>query len=559
MTSLDKKAVPELEAKFADWRNTVPGNGNRGSRARNGDGKRVREADDMIQLLLDTSAEAIYGIDLEGNCTLANPVCAKLLGYSDAGELAGKNMHAFLHRPGPAGAAFQPEPDSVASLPQTSDVGKVLCDIFRRADGSRIDVEYRFYPIRSDGEVIGQLMVFVDITDRLHRDEQFRQSQKMEALGQLAGGVAHDFNNLLIIITGYSELLLNTLGPGDPSRKALEEIRKAGERSASLTRQLMAFSRKQVLASKILDLNGVVRDTESLLQRIIGEDITLVSALHARLDPVKADAGQMEQVLLNLVINAKDAMPEGGEITIETENVELGCDCAGLHRDLRPGSYVRLSVKDSGKGMQPEVLKRIFEPFYTTKLPGKGTGLGLAVVHGAVAQSGGCIVVESQPGLGTAFRIYLPRADAYPLADGVLPGLEDSPRGTETVLVVEDEASVRALLGTVLQESGYTVLEAGGVDEAIRVSSGYQGPIHLLITDVVMPDKDGRKLAEKLLTQFPKLKVLYLSGYTDDSVIRHGIHQEKVHFLQKPFSPSVLAHKVREILSNDASAALEFV
>jgi two-component system, cell cycle sensor histidine kinase and response regulator CckA len=504
---------------------------------------------------LEYAEEAIFSMDLEGNCTLSNPICTKLLGYSNPGELTGKNMHALIRHSRPDGTPFPSEDSAITRTLREGRESHVADECFWRADGTRLDVEYRSYPIRRDDAVIGVVVTFFDITDRLKQEGQLRQSQKMEAIGQLAGGVTHDFNNLLIIITGYCDLLLHSMKPDDPSRKRLEEIRKAGERSASLTRQLLAFSRKQAPASKILNLNAVVRDMESLLQRIIGEDIYLTSELHSRLDHVKADSGQLEQVLLNLSVNARDAMPMGGALTIKTDNVELGWEQVKAHADMQPGPYVMLAVTDSGSGMPPEVLKRIFEPYYTTKEPGKGTGLGLAVVLGAVKQSNGFIEVSSESEAGTSFNIYLPRAEAFPQVEEDFPDLEHAPKGTETVLLVEDEDAVRALLSNMLQESGYTVLEAGGVEEAIRVAAAYPARIHLLVTDVVMPGKGGGILAEKLVALYPKMKVLYVSGYTDESVNRYGILREKVDFLQKPFSPLILAHKVREILSRQPVAA----
>jgi PAS domain S-box-containing protein len=549
MLDSDKTTTLEFKTKRVDWwishlKSAAPGPLHQDS-----DESKLREKDNLIQLLLDSTAEAIYSMDLEGKCTLSNPVCTRLLGYSSPDELTGKNMHSLIHHTQRDGT---PYPHGNCSIVRTLHEGKEsheAGECFWRADGTRFDVEYWSYPIRRDGVMVGVVVTFFDITDRLMAEDQLRQSQKMEAIGQLAGGVAHDFNNLLTVITGYSELLLQTMDPLDPSRKRIEEIKKAGERSASLTRQLLAFSRKQVLASKILSLNNVVRDTESLLQRVIGEDINLTSVLHSRLDHVKGDAGQLGQVLLNLAINARDAMPQGGNLTIETGNLDLGRDYLKVHTDMRPGHYVMLSVTDSGAGMPPEVQKRIFEPYYTTKELGKGTGLGLAMVHGVVKQSEGYIEVYSEPGLGTSFKVYLPRAEASAPEAETLPGVEAAPQGTETLLLVEDEEAVRTLISTVLQESGYIVLEAEGAEAALRIVDNHAERIHMLVTDVVMPGECGRVLAEKLAARYPGMKVLYLSGYTDDSVIRHGILQEKVDFLQKPFPPLALARKVREILS----------
>jgi nitrogen-specific signal transduction histidine kinase len=387
-----------------------------------------------------------------------------------------------------------------------------------------------------------------DITARRDLEAQLRQSHKMEAIGQLAAGVAHDFNNLLTVISGYTDLMLQSLGPDDTQLEMLDEIRKAGERSASLTRQLLAFSRKQVLMPKVLSLNDVVHDTEKMLRRLIGEDVQLTTRLRAHRDRVKADPGQLEQVLLNLAVNARDAMPQGGRLTIETDTAELRGDDARTHAGVQPGTYVMLTLTDSGVGMTPEVKRHVFEPFFTTKDPGKGTGLGLAVVHGFVQQSGGHVEVDSEPGRGTSIRIYLPRVEAVHDPALTAAGAGPSTAGAETILLVEDERAVRALTLRVLRGCGYTVLEAADGAEAQRIAAAHPDTIHLLVTDVVMPGVGGRVLAERLLERHPGMKVLYLSGYTDDAVMRHGIVEAQVNFLQKPFSPATLAQKVRSVL-----------
>ena len=357
----------------------------------------VRERDELVQLLLDSTAEAIYGIDLLGNCMLANPTCARLLGYADPEQLNGRNMHTLIHHHRPDGRPYPEEECPIVRAIHTRQGTHIKDEVFWRADGTKFDAEYFSYPMWRGKKLIGAVVTFLDVTHQRKLEEQLLQAQKMDALGQLAGGVAHDFNNLLTIITGYSALLLQSTPPDDPKREWLEEIRKAGERSASLTRQLLAFSRKQVLAPKVLDLNEVVRDTEKMLRRVIGEDIQLTAVLHPQLGSVKADPGQLEQVLLNLAVNARDAMPQGGKLTIETNNVDLGEDYARSHADVRPGRYVMLAVTDTGNGMTEEVKLRMFEPFFTTKGPGYGTGLGLAVVHGIAKQSDGSIEVYSYP------------------------------------------------------------------------------------------------------------------------------------------------------------------
>ena len=382
----------------------------------------------------------------------------------------------------------------------------------------------------------------------LQEQEQLRHAQRLEALGQLAGGVAHDFNNLLTVITGFSELVLQRLGATDPPRSYLEEITKAGERASALTRQLLAFSRRQVLEPEVLDLSGVVVDAEPMLRRVVGEAVELRTHLTPRLWPVKADRGQIDQVILNLAVNARDAMPRGGRLAIETANVDLDETYTQYHVPLRAGEYVRLSASDTGTGMTPEVQAHIFEPFYTTKPPGKGTGLGLATVYGIVKQSGGYIWVYSEPGQGTTFKIYLPReAGGVPAAAPPARPLA-APGGTEHILVVEDDAQIRSLIRGVLDASGYTVLEARRGEDALRLSEQHAGALHLLLTDVVMPGMSGRELAQRLAAHHPGMKVLFMSGYTDQVVVEQGMIEARAPFLQKPFSPEALRRKLREML-----------
>ncbi|TAL11564.1 MAG: response regulator [Nitrospirae bacterium] len=383
-------------------------------------------------------------------------------------------------------------------------------------------------------------------------EEQLRQAQKMEAVGRLAGGIAHDFNNVLTIIKGYSDLALGQMAPQDPQRARLQYIKDAGERAASLTRQLLAFSRRQVLESKVLDLNAIVTNLYEMLPRLIGEDIDIVSILKPGLGRMKADPGQIEQVILNLAVNARDAMPQGGKMTIETANVALDENYARDHATVQPGPHVMLAVSDTGHGMDAETSARIFEPFFTTKEIGQGTGLGLAMVYGIVKQSGGSIWVYSEPGKGTTFKIYFPRVED---ALEVQEPAEDRPRilrGTETVLVAEDEEMVRNLMQTILEAQGYAVLVARNATEALSIGHRHHGSIPLLVTDVVMPGMSGRELAAQLAMVHPEAKVLYVSGYTDDAVVRHGVLNAGLAFLQKPFSAESFLFKVRDALDTPA-------
>ena len=369
----------------------------------------------------------------------------------------------------------------------------------------------------------------------------------MEAFGQLAGGVAHDFNNLLTVIFGYSELLLMALPPEDANSNMVSEIHRASQRAASLTRQLLAFSRQQVLEPRVLDLNAVIKDTATMLRRLIGEDIHFDTVLCPNISAVKVDPNQIEQVILNLAVNARDAMPQGGKLTLETSDIELDESYTKVHAEVQPGRFVLLAISDTGCGMTPEVKARVFEPFFTTKGVGKGTGLGLAVVHGIVEQSNGSIDLDSEVGVGTTFKIYLPTVEER--QTNILdPGLARSSGGSETILLVEDEDGVREFAARSLQELGYTVLKASGGSAAVELMVSRREKIDLLVTDVVMPELNGRQLAEILLKSIPELKIIFVSGYTDDAIVRHGVLQANVAFLQKPFTSNSLACKVREVL-----------
>jgi two-component system cell cycle sensor histidine kinase/response regulator CckA len=394
----------------------------------------------------------------------------------------------------------------------------------------------------------------VDITEHRQLEEQFRQAQKMEAVGRLAGGVAHDFNNLLTAITGYSDLLLLDLDPQDVLRQDVAEIKRAALAAADLTRQLLAFSRRQVLAPRVINLNAVISGAQKLLGRLIGEDVKVETSLDSALASVRADPGQLEQVIMNLAVNARDAMPNGGLLTIETANVMVDAEFAPERPGPASGPHVVMAVSDTGIGMDEETKARIFEPFFTTKEVGKGTGLGLATVYGIVKQSDGFIWVYSEPGTGSTFKIYLPRVDepAESLESAERPAR--SLHGTETIMVAEDTAAVRAVLRDVLERHGYTVVEAASGREALQLAGRRSGGIDLLVTDVVMPELSGRDLVRELRAAKPDLKVLYMSGYTDDAVLRQGMLEPGAEFIQKPFRPDDLARRIRDLLDAPGAA-----
>ena len=454
-------------------------------------------------------------------------------------------------------------PQSWLEAVHPEDRDRVLRAALTRQANGAYDEEYRIirpdhtvrwirdraFPVRdAAGRVIRIVGLAEDITERRQLELQLRQAQKMEAIGHLAGGVAHDFNNLIAIISGYSELLAMELPPEDSRRDFVHEIARAGERGAALTRQLLAFSRQQVLEPRVLDLNAVVTEAEKMLPRLIGEDVRLITTLAPDLSRVRADLGQLNQVILNLAVNARDAMPQGGQLLIETREIELHSGYAQARSELRPGRYVVLAVSDTGCGMTPEVPARAFEPFFPTKGEGKGTGLGLSVVHGIVKQSGGHVSVDSFPGVGTTFKIYLPALEGS--AAGASAGVPaPPPQGHgEVILVVEDEEAVRTLTVLMLETLGYRVLEAANGQEALRLVTGSREAVELLLTDVVMPGLSGRELAEALRRRHPDLKVLFQSGYTGEVVARHGLLQADVALLQKPLTLDALAKKVREVL-----------
>jgi PAS domain S-box-containing protein len=510
--------------------------------------REVRETRERFRLLLDSTAEAIYGLDLEGRCTFCNPACVRLLGHDGPEALVGRPMHALIHHHRPDGTAHPEEECPILVGLRSGAEVHVAEDVFWRADGASVPVEYWSYPMRRDGALVGAVVTFLDITGKKRLEAQLLQSQRMESVGRLAGGVAHDFNNLLTVITGYGELLMRDLEPGHPGLARVEQIGKAAERAATLTRQLLAFSRKQVLEPRVLDLEAVVADVEQMLRRLIGEDVQFVTVSGGGLGRVRADPGQIEQVIVNLAVNARDAMPKGGKLILETRNVELDESYVRHRPDARLGRHVVLAVSDTGQGMSAETLAHAFEPFFTTKEAGKGTGLGLATVYGIVRQSGGHVTIYSEPGRGTTCKVYLPRVGEEHDDDAAAAPAGAASGGTETILLVEDEAPVRALAREILESAGYQVLEGATPEEALALASSHAGPIHLLLSDVILPRLSGRRLAEALRFSRPETRVLFTSGYTDDAISHHGILEPGVHFLQKPFTGDALLRKVREVL-----------
>jgi two-component system, cell cycle sensor histidine kinase and response regulator CckA len=394
-------------------------------------------------------------------------------------------------------------------------------------------------------------MIAEDVTDRRALEEQFRQAQKMEAVGRLAGGVAHDFNNLLMVISGYTEVLLEEFRADDPLQGKVQAIQQAADRATTLTRQLLAFSRKQFLELKVVDVNAIVSDMERLLRPLIGETIELTTRLTSGVGQTRADAGQLEQVIMNLVVNSRDAMPRGGKITIQTSEATFEAHASREHGLVAPGSYIVLTVSDTGLGMDAETQSRIFEPFFTTKEKGKGTGLGLSTVYGIVKQSGGYIFADSGVGRGTRFRIYLPRVDDPAESAGTPHTAQVPGGGSETVLLVEDEESVRQLVRDTLQARGYKVLEAENGEVGVQVAESHAGTIDMIITDVVMPGMSGRELARRVTEARPETKVLYLSGYTEEAIAHEGVLDPGTAFLQKPFTLQLLSRKVREVLRGE--------
>jgi PAS domain S-box-containing protein len=503
----------------------------------------LTDSEARYRSLIQGATYGIYRSDQNGFISV-NPAMVSMLGYSSEDEIMALNLSRDLY--------VHPEDRNrlIDEYRRTQRVGNTEVH-WKKRNGAPITVRLSGRTVlKENGTDICFEIIAEDITERRALEEQLRQSQKMEAIGRLAGGVAHDFNNLLTVISGYNEMTIDALGDEHASRPELEEIRKATDRASGLTRQLLAFSRQQVLEAKVLDLNTVVASMDNLLRRLLGEDIEFVAHLAHNLGSVKADPGQIGQVIMNLAVNARDAMSgnRGGKITLETANVVLDSGYARQHLSFKPGSYVMLAVSDTGAGMDREIQSHIFEPFFTTKPQGSGTGLGLSTVYGIVKQSGGYIWVYSEIGIGTTFKVYLPRVDSVAEEEPVAGALRPAKRGVETVLLVEDEEGVRALTRHVLKKSGYTVLEARDGTEALAISEEHGSSIDLLLTDVVLQHMSGREIAQQILKIAPGVRVLYMSGYTDDAVLRHGVLTEETFFLQKPFTTDGLIRKVREVL-----------
>jgi PAS domain S-box-containing protein len=508
--------------------------------------KRLRNEHKTI---LNSVSEGVHWIDIEGRIKFENPAAAEILGY-EAAELIGKPAHLTMHHSHADGSAYPVGECPIYATMRDGVVRRAKDEVFWRKDGTSFPVEYTATPIGDEeGRLAGAVVVFIDVTDRKLIEARMLQSQKMETVGKLAGGVAHEFNSILTAIIGQSELLLEDLPPGDPLGKSAREIRQAADRAATLTHQLLAYGRKQILQPEILDLNRVLTDMVSTLQHLMGREVDVQIAPAAGLKTVKIDPGQMEQVIVNLAMNAADAMPNGGKLILETANVTLDEDYVRAFPGLKAGGYVMLAITDTGIGMSEAVKARAFEPFFSTKGVGQGTGLGLATCYGILKQSEGHINVYSEVARGTTFKIYLPQVGKQPTVPLARIKSSDLPRGTETILLAEDDPSLLEMSTTLLRRLGYNVLTAADGVEALNLKNQRDiGHIDLLFTDVVMPHMSGKELSDRIRTIYPHTKILFTSAYTESAIVHQGILNEGVMLLQKPFTPSALANKVREIL-----------
>jgi two-component system, cell cycle sensor histidine kinase and response regulator CckA len=503
----------------------------------------LRQSEASIRAVIENAPYGIYLANSNGKMLRVNPALQKMLGYSSADELLKKNLAMDL-------LCDQWEHERIFEMIAQKKQFKDLEIDWKRKDGGVTVLRCSGLLVKGPGDEGACVEAFAeDVTEKRSLERQLQVAQKMEAIGRLSGGIAHDFNNLLGVIIGYSQVLKKRLDANDPLRDHAEEIDKAGQRAAALTRQLLAFSRQQVLTPAILSLNTLLSDMGKMLPRMIGEDIELVLRLEPSLGSVKADQSQIEQVVMNLAVNARDAMPRGGKLIVETANVNLDEAFAKGHPGARTGQFVVLGVTDTGCGMNSKTMAHIFEPFFTTKEPGKGTGLGLATVYGVVKQSGGYIWVDSEPGKGSSFRVYLPQAQVERIEESPAALPAEALHGDETVLLVEDAGALRKLTHSLLEQNGYRVFTAESGVEALKILEKVHEPIHLLLTDVVMPGMNGRALAEHLVLERPGLKVLYMSGYTQSAVAEHGVLEPGTHLLHKPFTEESLLRKVREVLN----------
>ena len=542
-----------------DWSRTVPARGsaeattmakafNDMTRSLRDQAERLNASYLRFSTVTQSARDAIISADGHGDITFWNRSAEATFGYTEAEVLGRPITMLIVEADRAAYKAALPDPNA-----DDLTFGHIIEVTGQRKDGSRFPCEFSLAALQGrDG--IAFTIVVRDVIERKQsqdtlkqREEQLRQAQKMEAIGRLAGGVAHDFNNLLMAIHGYAEMLIHNLAPGDERRTDAEEIVKAADRAAGLTRQLLAFSSRQVITQQAVALDQLVQNMQNMLQRLIGPEIQIHAEVWPDLTPVLADTTQVEQILVNLVINARDAMPGGGKITIELRNIEIDKIGVAAHPGLQPGDYVEMSITDTGSGMDTETMSRIFEPFFTTKENGKGTGLGLATVYGIVQQNNGAIEVHSRVGHGTTFYIYLPRATDLGKPAPMLPGATP---GSETILLVEDDDRVRALVSNMLRKNGFTVLLASAGDQALEIAARHRGRIHLLLTDVLMPGLNGRMLSERLTATRPETRVLYMSGYSDDDILRLGVKKNAAHFIQKPFSVDALIHKIRDTLTS---------
>jgi len=515
---------------------------------RRGDGA-VSEGEAKFRALMESASQAIIAVNHKGLIELVNNKTEELFGYTSE-ELIGNNLEMLL--PEALREQHKGHRQDFFSRPKVRPMGIGLNLAGRRKNGQEFPIEISLNYVEVGGHSLA-ISFITDISTRIRLEQELRQSQKMEAVGQLAGGVAHDFNNLLTVILGYSAMVLDGLTADHAFREPLEEIEKAATSAASLTRQLLAFSRRQVVRLKTLNLNTVIGQTDRMLRRVVSEDIELIVALGDHVDDILADPGLIEQIVMNLTINAGDAMPEGGKLIIETSNLFLDKEYGGAHLAIKTGPHAMLAVTDTGTGMSAEVSARIFEPFYTTKSQGKGTGLGLATVYRIVQQLEGTIWVYSEPGKGTTFKIFFPSAEAGAKLEPEDPEERTCSGGQDTVLLVEDESGVRKFLRTMLEKQGYTVLDAANAADALSLAAHNPERIDLLLTDVIMPGMNGPELAERLSRLRPGVKVLFMSGYTDRTIRLHDRLGDGAYFIQKPFTTNSLAQKVREVLGKSAA------